>query len=87
MFEKLASRFMINAIETGDFKDSLEYHVEKMQSVLVRLSFRELVQETKKEKLNCAMVSEFRMRHTKKYFTKRYMTFYEVSHFGKKYHY
>lgn len=72
MFQKLADKFLRNALKTAEFKDNLEFHIEKIQMILVRQTFSDIRAETKSSKLASALVAEFRLRHSKNLFVKRY---------------
>lgn len=67
---KIFVYFVKKAWETIEFKDNLEYSVEKLQSLLKKLSFIELVSILKKKKLNDKIADEFLSRHSKITFRK-----------------
>lgn len=65
---KVVKRFIENAQKTADFKDNIEYCVEKIQRIFVRLTVYELAEETRKSKLADSIVEEFKKRSARRAF-------------------
>lgn len=63
--------FVNRAWETIEFKDNLEYHVEKLQIIIKKSSFQDLIETLKKKKLNEQISSQFLARHSKQLFKRR----------------
>lgn len=69
MVGKLVKQFIDKAEQTAEFKDNLEYHVEAIQRIFMRLTVREMAEECRKEKLADSIVQEFRKRASKRSFS------------------
>lgn len=63
--------FIRKAWETVEFKDSLEYHVEKVQTALKRACFSEFIEILRRQNLNETIALQLEARHRRNNFKKR----------------
>ena len=68
---KIFHKFVNRAWETIEFKDSLEYNIEKIQTIIKRSALFELMDNLKQKKLFEAMSNQFQTRHSRTIFKKR----------------
>jgi hypothetical protein len=71
ILSKIFHTFVRRSWETIEFKDNMEYSIERLQAVFKRLSLIELIDTLKRNKLNQEMVKHFMERHVKVLFKKR----------------